>query len=235
MRGELRRADHPERLGRRRGVHRHDVGLGEQVVERSWVASSRTGRSEITRMPRPSSRHSRGPADRAEADEAGGAAGQLPGPVALVGDRAVAEHLAGSRTSRSARQEVAVDGEQQRDVISATPSALRPGRVQHGDAGCGGRRDVDVGRVAAGRADGPQRPLEHLALHEVGLADEDGGAELVDPLGQLRRRPRCAAAWWSIHGIEHDVADARRSSSSPGPRKLAVTSATGRSGRLART
>ena len=35
-----------------------------------------------------------GPADGAEADQPGGPARQLPGPEALVGDRAVAVHLA---------------------------------------------------------------------------------------------------------------------------------------------
>ena len=65
-------------------------------------------------MPRPSKRHFVGAADRAEADDARGAARELPGAVALVGD------LAAARTPRRAHVVVgghdeAVHREQQRD------------------------------------------------------------------------------------------------------------------------
>ena len=57
------------------------------------VASGLYGSNESTRMPSPSKPPLRGPADRAEADDAGGAAGELPGAVALVGDLAAGVHL----------------------------------------------------------------------------------------------------------------------------------------------
>ena len=76
-------------------MHRHDVGLGEQVVERvRGVGRERVVaddlHAEAGEPPR------RRPAHRAVADDAGGLAGHLPGPEALVGDGAVAVGLAGA-------------------------------------------------------------------------------------------------------------------------------------------
>ena len=192
----------------------------------SWVASSLYGSKEITFMPEALEPPPRRPAHRAEPDQAGGPPGHLPRPVALVGDGAVPEDLALADVAVGGQQ-VAGDGEAAgATVISATPSALRPGVRSTGMPRAVAAGDVDVRRVAAGGADDPQRPVEHLALDEVGFADQHGGAHLVDPLGQLgaipdphRRRGR------STGRARHRSTCC--SWSSPGPRKLAVTSATG--------
>ena len=91
--------------------------------------------------------------------------------------------------SRSAGNRWRVTANSNATVISATPSALRPGVFSTGMPCCGRRRDVHVRRVASRRADDPQRPLEHLALHEVGLADQNRRTQLVDPLGEFGAIP----------------------------------------------
>ena len=45
--------------------------------------------------------------------------------------------------------------------------------------------DVDVGRVAAGRADGDEREVEHRPAAAVGLGDDDVGADLGDAGGEV--------------------------------------------------
>ena len=85
--GELVGADQADRVGRDHGVHRDDVGLGQQVVELvgGGVVEGVVGddlHAQALEAP------GRGPPDRAEADDAHGPARELPGPVALVGDRA---------------------------------------------------------------------------------------------------------------------------------------------------
>ena len=108
----------------------------------------------------------------------------LPGPEPLVGDRAVAEHLAGAHVVVGG-EEVTGDGEQQTDRQLGHAVGVAAGRVEHRDAGRGGPGDVDVGGVAAGGADGHERQVEHGALHLVGLAHDDGGALGPGPFGQV--------------------------------------------------
>ena len=176
-------AHQPERLGRDGGVHRHDVGLGQQVVEAvGGVVGERVAgdhaHAEALEAP------AGGPADGAQPDEAGGAAGELPAAEALVGDRAVAVHLALAHVAVGG-DEVAGDGEQEADGELGHAVGVAPGRPQHGDALGGGAGEVDVGGVAAGRADGDEREVEHRAAALVGLADEDRGAELGGACGEL--------------------------------------------------
>ena len=125
-----------------------------------------------------------GPADGAQSDEAGGAPGQLPRPVPLVGDAAVLEDLVGPHVVVG-RQRVASGGEEQGDGQLRHGVGVAPGRPEHGDASRGGGGDVDVVGVAAARADGPQGEVEHGAVHEVGLDDEHVGAFFLDTGGQL--------------------------------------------------
>ena len=187
-------------------------------ASRGWARRASTRR----RTPRPARRASRGwrrrrrgrsqdphaealeppadgAADGAEADEAGGAAGQLPRPEALVGDRAVAEHLAGAHVA-SAASDVRVTASSRATVISATPSALRPGARSTGMPLVGGAGDVDVGGVAPGRADGPQRPVEHRAVARSRPRRSGRWRRPRRSAPPARRRPRCAAGGWSIHG-----------------------------------
>ena len=148
MRGELLRADHGERLRCRSGVHRHDVGIGQERVERIVGGVVAVGVEGDHAHPQAFEPPPRRATDRAEPDQAGGSTGDLPRAVALVGQRAVAEHLQLADVAVG-RQQMAGDGEQQRngDLCHAIGVAAR--RVEHGDAACRRRRDVDVRRVAS--------------------------------------------------------------------------------------
>ena len=70
-------------------------------------------------------------------------------------------------------------------AISATPSALRPGARSTGMPLAVAPVEVDVGRVAAGRADGDEREVEHGPAALVGLADEDVAPSSVARGGEL--------------------------------------------------
>ena len=105
----------------------------------------------------------RRPADRAEPDDARGPARELPRPVALVGDRAAAVARRRARRGRRARCQ-RFTAKSSATVISATASALRPGRPQHRDARlrwrrrcrrCWGRPGTSRWPAAAGRSTGP--------------------------------------------------------------------------------
>ena len=111
--GEAGRAHQAERLGGGRRVHRHDVGLAQQGLER---VVGGVGRVRVVRDDRhaqaleaPSHR----PPDGTEADETDRAPRDLPGPEPLVGDGSVAEHLAGPHVA-VAGHHVAGHGQQQR-------------------------------------------------------------------------------------------------------------------------
>ena len=92
-------------------------------------------------------------------------------------------------------------------VISATASALRPGRAQHRDPGGGGGGDVDVVGVAPARADREQRQVEDRALHAVGLHDEQVGALGLDPGRQLLGVVEAQGLLVDPR-VEHDVGEA---------------------------
>ena len=112
-RRELIGPHHAERLGRRRGVHRHDVGLGQHRFER---VVGRLGRVRVERddvHPEPLEAPAGGTPHCAQSHQADGAPGHLPGAVALVGDGTVDEDLVGPHVA-VARQQVAGHGEQQR-------------------------------------------------------------------------------------------------------------------------
>ena len=129
----------------------------------------------MTRMPEALEAPLRGPAHRAEADDAGGPPGDLPGAVALVGDGAVVEDRAGAHVA-VAGDDVAGDGEEQGDGHLGDAVGVAARGVQHRDALVGGAGDVDVGGVAPGRADGPQRQVEHRARAESASQIDDVGA-----------------------------------------------------------
>ena len=187
-RGEGVLVHQAQRLGRRRRVHGDDVGLGQQGVERvvGGVVGVRVERDHGHAESLEAPLHR--PAHRTEPDQPGGSPGDLPGPVALVRDRAAAVEIAGAHLAVG-HHHVAGGGEQQGDGHLRDPVGVAPGRAQHRDAARRGAGDVDVGGVAAGRADDLQGTIEDLAHDEVGLADQDGGADLVDPLGQLGAVP----------------------------------------------
>ena len=143
-----------QRLGLRRhlGVHRHDVGLFEQLIKG-------VGGVGVVRVigdhPHPEALQAPlgGLADRAEADEPGGAPGQLPGAKSLVGDGVVAPYLARAHVEVGAH-ESPVDGKEHGDGHLGHGVGVAPGRVEHGNSlgrCCG---DVDVGGVASARPDG---------------------------------------------------------------------------------
>ena len=68
----------------------------------------------------------------------------------------------------------------------------------------GRRGDVDVGRVAAARADREQREVEHRALHRVALDDEQVRALGLDALGELLGAVEAQRAVVDPR-VEHDV------------------------------
>ena len=202
--GELLGADHLGRLGRDRRVHRHDVGLGEQVVERvGGVGCERVVADDL--HAEAGEAPGRGPAHRAVAHDAHGLAGQLPGPEALVGDGAVAVGLARPDVEVGP-DDTAVHREEEGDGHLGDGVGVASRRPQHGDALLGGGGDVDVVGVAAARADGDQRQVEHRALHAVGLDDEEVGALGFDPGGEVVGVVE-AQRLVVDPGIEHDVGE----------------------------
>ncbi len=125
-------------------------------------------------MPSPSSRHRSARADRAEAHEPGRQPRDLPGPEALVGDGAVAEHLAGADV-RVGGQHVASGRKEQGDRHLGDRVGVAAGRMQHRDARRDRSRDVDVVGVSAGGRDGTQRQVEYRPAHRIALHDKDVG------------------------------------------------------------
>ena len=151
---------------------------------REWVASGVYGSYAMHAHPESLEPPLRRAPDRAEADEPGGAARELPGPEALVGDRAVTVRLAVAHVAVGA-DDAAVHGEEQRDRHLGDRVGVAPGRAQHRDALGRRGRDVDVVGVAPARADRAQREVEHRPLDRVGLDDEQVGALGRDPLREL--------------------------------------------------
>ena len=148
----------------------------------------------------------RGPTDRAQADQAGGLAGELPGPEPLVGDGAVAPDLARADVEVGPH-DAAVHGEEERDGHLGDAVGVAAGCTQHRDPRGGGARDVDVGGVTTTCADGAEREVEHRPLHRVALDDQQVGALGDDALGELLglvepQRPVVDP------GVEHDVGEA---------------------------
>ena len=122
--------------------------------------------------------------DGAEAHQADGLAGQLPGPVALVGDLAVAVDLALPHVAVR-RDDAAGGGEEQGHGQLGHGVGVAAGGPQDGHTGGGGGRHVDVGRVTPAAAHGDDRLLVELGAADVALHDDDGGPLGGDPLGQL--------------------------------------------------
>ena len=193
-------------------MHRDDVGLGEQVVERvRGVVGVRVVGDDA--HAEPFEPPLRGAADRAEADEARGPPRELPRPEPLVGDRAVAVDLALAHVEVGAH-DAAVHREQQRDGELGDGVGVAARRPQHGDARGGGGGDVDVVGVAAARADRDEREVEDGALHGVGLDDEDVRAFGFDALGELLRVVDAQRVLVDPR-VEHDVGEALRACRAP--------------------
>ena len=202
-RRELRRADEALGLGGDRRVHRDDVGLGEQVVERvGGVGRVRVVRDDAHAEPlEPPLRR---PADRAEPDDADGAARELPGPEALVGDRAVAPDLALAHV-RVGPDDAAVHREEQPDGDLGHGVGVAARGAQHRDArgrwrrGCrrwSGRRGTSRSRTSGRSSTGPF--TESLStIRQVGALGLDALGELLGSVEAQRPvvDPR----------VEHDV------------------------------
>ena len=128
------------------------------------------------------------------------------------------------------REHVAGDGEQQRDGDLGHAVGVAAGRVQHREC----PRSVAAATstlVGSPRVEPMTRsgrsstsPCTKSASHTSTVAPE-----LVDPLGQLRAVPDPQRRLVEPR-VEHDVAHLAGAGRGPGPRKLAVTRATGRSG-----
>src|SRR5262249_44425470 len=175
---------HARGLGRDHGVYRHDVGLGEQVVERvRGVVGVRIVRDHAHAEPLETP--AGGAPDGTEADEAGGAPGELPGAEALVGDRPVAGDLALTDVPVGAH-DAAGDGRQEADRELGDGVGVAPGRPQHGDAVSGGGFDVDVVRIAPAGPYGDEREIQDRALDRIALDHDDIRAFFGDAVGQLR-------------------------------------------------
>ena len=192
-------------LGGDHRVHRHHVGLGEEVVE----AVGGFGVVRVVRdhaHPESFEPPLRGSAHGTEADEAGGLTRELPGPEPLVGDRAVAPDLAGAHVEVGP-DDTAVHREQQRDGHLGDAVGVAARGAQHRDARGGGGRDVDVRRVAATRTDRAERQVEHGALHGVALDDEEVGALGDDAFRELLGLVEAERAVVDPR-VEHDVGEA---------------------------
>ena len=138
----------------------------------------------MTETPSPSSRHrSASPtAPRPTSPAVRPAISSCAEP--LVGDGAVAKHLAGPDI-RVGGQHVTGGREQQRDGHLGDRVGVAARRVQHRYPGGGGAGDVDVVGITAGGRDGPQRELEHRSAHRIGLHHKDIGAFCAGAVGQL--------------------------------------------------
>ena len=214
---ELRGTDHAGRLGRDHRVHRHHIGFGEQLVERVRGVGVRTGRrrSRASRGPR-SATSARAP-DGTEADDAGGAPRDLPRAVALVGDRAVAVHLALAHIGVGGHDACGSPRTAARRVISATASALRPGARSTG-------MPLAVAVSMSTLLGSPRHePMASSGRSSTGpLTESDSTMRRSAPsavtISASCSPLRSRIGWWSIHGSITTSA-MPRSVSSPSPRK----------------
>ena len=149
------------------------------------MASSANGSLAITRMPSPSSRQRVARPTAPSPTRPAVRPGELPAAEALVGDRAVAVHLALAHVAVGG-DEVAGDGEQQADgelghavgVAARAPAARGcPWRWRPSRSTLVGSPRVEPMATSGRSSTGP------AAL--VGLADEDRGPELGGAGGQL--------------------------------------------------
>ena len=147
-------------------------------------------------------------------------------PEPLVGDGAVAKHLAGPDV-RVGGQQVTGGREQQGERHLGDGVGVAARRVEHRDPGVRRARDVDVVRVAAGRGDGPQRQFEHRAATESLSTTSTSAVSRAEPLGQLLGAvdpQRASARSTGRRPRRRARAACRR----PGPRNGAVTRARSR-------
>ena len=154
-------ADHADGLLGDRRVQRDDVGLGEQLVEAvAGLVVVRVVGDDLDAQPlqAPSQR----PGDGAETDQPGRLPRHLPRPEPLVGDRAVAKHLALPHI-RVGGQQVAGGREKQGERHFGDGVGVAAGGVEHRDARarwrrrrrrCSGRRGSRRWPEAAGRTPG---------------------------------------------------------------------------------
>ena len=180
---ELLGADHADGVLGDGRMQRDDVGLIEQLVE----AVSGLGVERVVgddRDAEPLQPPPQRQPDRAEADQSGRSPRDFVCAEPLVGDGAVAKHLAGPDV-RVGGQHVTGGREQQRNGHLGDRVGVAARGVQHRYPGGGGACDVDVVGITAGGRDGPQRQLEHRSVHRIGLHHKDIGAFCAGAVGQL--------------------------------------------------
>ena len=164
-------------------MHRDDVGLVEQLIERvRRVLGVRVVRDHAHAEPfeAPLHRASHG----SQSHDARGLPRVLPRAVALVGDRPAAVRVAGA--------DVAIGGhdppghrEEQRHRHLGDRVGVATRGAQHRDPGGGGGGHVDVVGVTPAGADREEWQIEDGAGDEIGLHHEEVGALGLDPGRQL--------------------------------------------------
>ena len=180
----------------------------------------------MTSTPSPCRRHRSALPTAPRPTRPGRSPRHLPRPEPLIGDGAVAKHLA-RPDIRVGGQHVAGDREEQGECHLGDGVGIAARGVEHRDARRGGAGDVDVVRVAAGGRDGPQRQVEYRAAHRITLHDKHIRVLRRRPARPAARRCRSAAASARSTG-RRPRRPARRSLSKPGPRSGAVTRARSR-------
>ncbi len=129
MRRELLAPDHARRLGRDRGVHGHDVGLREHLVE-GVLGLGVVGVEGDHAGAEPLEPPLQGPAHRTQAHQPDRLTVDLPCPEPLVGDGAVPIGLAGAHVGVGLKQ-VTVDGEDEGHRHLGDGVGVASGGVDH--------------------------------------------------------------------------------------------------------
>jgi hypothetical protein len=183
--GELVLADHARRLLGHRGVHGDHVAALEELIERTrGVGGVGVIRQDVHAQA--AQAPAGGAAHGTQTDEAGRPAGQLPGPVALVGDLPVAVDLARPHVLVGGDQSPR-GGEEQGHGQLRHGVGIAAGCAQDGHTGRSRCRHVDVGGVAPTAGDGDDRLLVQLGSTGVTFDHDQVGALGRHPLGQLLR------------------------------------------------
>ena len=164
-------------------MHRDHVGALEELVQRGGGVGD-VGIEGQHVHPQTAKAPAQSPSDRAQAHQADRLAGQLPGPVPLVGDLAVAVDVTGTHVLVG-RDQSTGGGEEEGYGELGHRVRVASGCSQDGDAGRRRRGDVDVGGVAAAAGHGDDRLLVELGTAHIALDHDDVGALRRHPVGQL--------------------------------------------------
>ena len=142
-------------------------------------------------MPRPRSRHRVARADRAQPDQAGRPAGQLPGPEALVGDGAVLVDLARADVGVGGHH-AAGGGEEQRHGQLGHGVGVATRGTEHGYPGRGGRRPRRRWSGRPGSCTRPAGAARRVVRHTGRSRRRRSRRPLRPPARPAARRCRCA-------------------------------------------